>query len=204
MYFLILHIMFGQDFGFGNLFKKKTASLLKYYSTILTLMSFAILMWPFKIGYQEVWYWCTIIHCVFNFCILKTAKYSVYNFLFDMHAAERIVVLEKETFGVLISVYALTMFIAKDIIFAIFCMFDLNLYCQFNHFYFAFYAICCHAVDLMHETQIVVYFYIYAYVKNMKRCLEDDRDINKLVERYDKIFDCQDKIRRLRDYFVSI
>lgn len=204
IFFLILHFTFGQDFGFGNLFQKKTAVFLKYYSAILALTTTIILLGPFTFIGHKVWYWCTLTECVVNFCILKTAKYSVYSLLSDLHAAERNAVLEKETFGVIIFIYAFIMFIAKGFAMIIRCMFDSNLYCEsMNHTYLTFYAICCHAVDLMPEAQIVIRFYIYAYVKNMARSLKQDKDINKFIERYDKIADCQDKIRRLCDYFVS-
>lgn len=204
IYFLMLHMMFGQDFGFGYLFRKNTARFLKYYSCILTSTIFVILAWPFEISYLDAWYWCTLIECIMNFCILKTTKYTVYNFLSDMHAAERIEALEKETFGVITFLYASGMIIVKILIFASFCIFDKNLYCEFNRFYLTFYTVYCHATDLMPEVQFVIRFYIYAYVKNMERSLKQDQDISKLIERYNKIADCQNEIRHLCDYFVSM
>lgn len=204
IYFLILHLLFAQDFGFGNLFRKRTAELFKYYTVVLTLTNFVILLWPLMIAYQEVWYWCAVVQCVLNFCILKkTAKYTMYNFLSDIHAAETIVTLEKETFGLIMATYILIMFIIKELIFATFCVFDFSVYCDMNYFNLVFYAISCHAVDFMHESQIVVRFYIYLYVKNMESSLNQDQNVNKLIGRYDRIADCQDKIRCLCDYFVS-
>lgn len=205
IYFLILHLFFAQDFGFQNLMKKRTADILKYYSALLTLTNFVILVWPFMIAYQDVWYWCAILQCVANFCILtNSAKYTMYNFLSDIHAAERIAALETETFGIIMATYIAIMYIGKELIFAFSCMFDFNAYCDMNYFNLVLYAISCHAVDFMQESQILVRLYIYLYVKNMERSLKEDQDISKFIVRYDRIADCQDKIRRLSDYFVSI
>lgn len=204
IFFLVLHLMFGQDFGFGNLFKKKTATFVKYYSKLIALTMTIILVLPFKLAGYEVWYWCTVAECVVNFCILKTAKYTVFNLLCDIHTAERIDVIEKETFGVVTSVYVISMFILKGYVVAMRCVFDNNLYCEMmNYTYVALYALCCNALDFMPEAQIVVRFYIYAYVNNIERSLDQDQDMNKLIEKYNKIANCQDKIRRLCDYFVS-
>lgn len=205
LFFLILHLTFGLDFGFGNLFGKKTAQFLKYYSTVLALVTFVILIYPFELVGDQVWYWCTVLQCLVNFCIQKTARYTVYNLLFDIHAAERINVLEKESFGVITSMYALMMFVLKGFAFAVICMFEHHLYYErLNLVYLIFYAACTFATDLIPDTQIVSRFYIYAYVKNMEMSLKQDQDINKLIERYDKIVDYQDNIRHLCDNVVSI
>lgn len=204
-FFLILHLIFGQDFGFGNLFRKKTARLLKHYSTFLMLTTIVIVIWPYNLARKQVWYWCTIIECMVNFFILKTVRYSVYNLLSDIHTAEQVAVLEKETFGVIMSTYALVMLLLKLFVFTVTCIFDSNLYCEgLNHIYLTFYAVHSHAIDLIPEAQIVIRFYIYAYVKNMESILKTDQDLNKFVERYDKITHCQDKIRHISDYCVSI
>lgn len=204
IFFIILHFVFGQDYGFGNLFGTKTKAFLKYYSTLITLAIFVILVLPFNMIGGEVWYWCALIECMTNFYILKTAQYNVYNFLYDIHAAEKINVLENEIFGVITAIYATVMFTAKVVEFAIYCFFDYNMFCEINHIYLILYAFCCHAVSLMYEVLIIICFYIYAYVKNMERSLNQSQDMTKFIERYDRIAEYQDKIRRIFDCFVSI
>lgn len=203
-FFLILHVIFGQDFGFGDLIgNKKIAQFFKYYSVVIALSMFVCLLCLFKVVGQEVWYWCILLECVVNLCILNTTKYTVYNLLSEIHAAEKIDVLEKEIFGVIISLYALGMFLAKGFIY-IMPLCKYILYHNIFYIYYALYSTCYMILDLMPEAQIFVRFYIYASVKNMAHCLEQDQDLNKFVKRYDKIADCQDKIRRLCDYIVSI
>lgn len=205
IYFLILHLVFGQDFGFGNLLGKKITKLLEYHSAALALTTFVILIWPLELVGQQLWYWCAIFECVVNFCILKVTKHAVFNFISDIHATERIDVLENQTFGAATSIFALVMFTVKGIAVITQCMYNSNIYCEkMNNVFHAFYSVCCHALDLMPHFQIVVRFYIYAYVKNMGRSLKQDKDINKFVETYNKIADLQDKIRSLCDYSVSI
>lgn len=161
---------------------------------------------PFNLVAEDGWFWCNLLECVMNFCILKTAKYTVYDFLSDIHATERIDVLEKEAFGVIISLYALGMLLAKVLIFNIFCVYEYDhaVYCKINPSYLIFYTVYFHGMDSVHDAQIIIRYYIYAYVKNMKRSLHQDQNLNKFIEQYDKIVDCQDKIRRLCDYLVSL
>lgn len=123
--------MFGHDFGFGNLFKKKTAKLLKYYSAVVALTSFVILIWPLEVfGQHQILFWFITSECAANFYTLKTSKYTVYYLIFDVHNAESIDVLEKEIFGVIMSSYVLGIFIVKVFLTAIKCIFGYNdVYC---------------------------------------------------------------------------
>lgn len=205
IFFLIVHLMFGLDFGFGNLFSKKIMKLLKYYSAVVALTTFVIIIWPFAFVGDQVWYWCIIFECTVNFYIMKTTKYTLYNFLSDIHNADSIAILENESFGILTSMYALVLLLVKGFSVAIRCIFDYSINCvNLNPTHHAFYAAVGHAADLMPESQIIVRFYIYAYIKNMENYFNQDRDMNKFIERYDKIADYQDKIRRLPDNLVSI
>lgn len=159
----------------------------------------------FTLPVGDVWYWCTLTEYVVNFCILKSSKYNVFDLIADIHAAENIDTLENVAFGVITSLYALGMYIAKVSLTIIICIFDnidTNIFCN-TTIYDAFYCIYFYAFDLMHDAQIIIRFYIYAYVKNIERSLSRDQDINKFIERYSKIADCQDKIRQLCDYLVS-
>lgn len=204
IYFLICHFIFGHNFGFPNLLCRKSSKIYKYFSAVLALTTFFMLAWPFKTLGQTVWYWTKVVECMLNFCILLTTKYTVYNFLSDIHAAERIAVLENETYGFIISIYSLGMLIIKGLMVAMTCIFDNDDYCEMTPAYLSFYMIYAYALDVMHDSQIIIRFYIYVYVKNMERSLKQDHDINKFITRYEKIVHCQDKIRRLCDSTVSI
>lgn len=205
IYFLTLHLMFGQDFGFGHLFSKKTAELLKYYTAVVALTPIVILIiWSHDFFGGYAWYSLTIFECVVNFSMLKISKYTVYNFLSEIHAAERIFVIEKEHFGVIILIYTLGMVIAKVFLLAIICIFDNDERCKKNPLNVGLLVVCYNAVDLVHDAQIIIRFYIYASVNKLKRSLTQEQDLNKFIKRYNKIADCQDKIRLLCDYLVSI
>lgn len=62
---------------------------------------------------------------------------------------------------------------------------------------------CLHGLNIMHDAQLIAGFYIYAYVKNLERSLKHEQDMNKFLDRYNKITDCQDKFQPLCDYIVS-
>lgn len=205
VFFVIIHIIYGYDFGFINLSQKKIASLFKYYSLVLTIIIFIALFIFFKLLRGEVWFWVNFIENIVYLCILKSVKYNVYNLLSDIHVAERIAVLEKETFGVITATCAISVYIGKAEIFS--C----HLYSNENHNIFnrltpiglVIYLLFVLGKDFIHACELVIYHYIYTYVKNMKSSLKQYEDIDNFFARYNKIADCYDKIRHLCDNIVS-
>lgn len=208
IFFLILHLMFGHDFGFGNLFRKKVATFLKYHSVLITLVRFVTLLLPFKQVGGEFWYWFNLTECAINFSMLRCAKYTVFNLLSDIHAAERIPVLEKETFGVFTALYAFTMVTVQGLLVGLRCTFDdddIIVYCVKMHpLYLTFYVLCPVGMALIPDSEIVIYYYIYAYVIKMKQSLKQDLDIQMFIDRYNKIAYCYDRIRHVCSKIVSI
>lgn len=192
IFFLILHLLFGYDFGFSNLFKNKISKLLKFYSTVLTTIICVTAVLPMR-GYDI---WVISMQYLIHFCILKSAEYTVYHLLSDIHAAERIDDLEKETFGIITATYAFVMFIANGAVIALRYM--------SNNIYLIFVVYAYLGIYLYTASEIVIYYYVYTYIKNMKKSLKYEKDINKLIARYNNIADCFNKIRRLCDNIVSI
>lgn len=198
--------MFGHDFGFSKLFKKKIANLFKCFSIVLTSATLVSLMMYCKEFGFETWYCLYAIHYVVNFCILKSAKYTVYNLLSDIHAAERITDLEKKSFGIITAAYALITVIPIGSVLSYRCVFsgdESDPFKKMHPFIAIFHVICYFGVDLYIEAEIIIYYYMYTYVKNMKNSLRRQKDVDKFISRYNTIADCYDKIRPVCDNIVS-
>lgn len=207
IFFLILHLVFGYDFGFSNIFKKKIAIFIKYYSLILTSAMLVALIAPVKVLSTDMLYWFSFMQFVMNIFILKSAKYTVYKLLSDIHSTERIAVLEKEIFGIAIVMGSFIILIARVSLAAVNRLVYNEDSCNYNELhpiYTTFHLFCYYGNHLYTASENVIYFYIYTYVKNMKSCLNEDKDINKFITRYNTITNCYDRIRRLCDNIVSI
>lgn len=206
IFFIILYLIFGYDFGFSKLFKKKIAKLFKCYSVVLTTATFVSLMLYLKEIGSNPWLYLYSIHYVGNFCILKCAKYTVYNLLSDIHAAEQIADLEKKNLGYITTAYALATVIPTGIVLTfrlVFANEQFEPLRKMHPLIIVLYVICYFGVDLYIEAEIIIYYYMYSYVKNMKKSLEQDKDVNKFITSYNKIADYYNKIRRLCDNIVS-
>lgn len=70
VFFISIHILFGIDHGFANLFKGKVKSILKTYSTLLFIIIILAVLHPFTNLSKTIWYWINALGLILNFIML--------------------------------------------------------------------------------------------------------------------------------------
>lgn len=203
-FFLSLHLCFGIDYGFAGMFTVKTKNILRLYSTLFSIFTFIVIILPYNAIYYLIWYWLTALECLFFLIVLKIAKYSVFNFITDMQNLNCIYTL-RESFGICVALYSYSMFITKLSLVFYRCLYGNTSNCDdYEPGVHELYAIFSNVLDFIPVSAIVIYYFIFCAITNMRESLEKDMDVNKFLNLYRAVADCCDKIRPLYDSIVSI
>lgn len=203
-FFLSIHVFFGIDFGFAYLFKGKVRSFLKIYSTFLFTIIIIAVLHPFMNLYKTVWYWVNAVGFVLYFILLKTTRYSVFSFLIDFHNLEHVTI-NNGVLGVITFVYTYLMFILKLSTICINCFHATTSTCNFYPTgSYEVYIVTSNIIDCYPVSTILISYYIYIIVKQMKSGLERDTNIGNYIRLYKTVADSCDKIRPLYNNIVSI
>lgn len=201
-FFISIHILFGIDYGFANLYKGKVQSLLKWYSTVLFIVIIIAVLHPFMNLYTTIWYWVNALGFILYFILLKRTKYSVFSLLIDFHNLEDMTI-NNATFGVIISIYTYLMFILLLCTIFISCFFG-NTCTFYPTGSYEVYIIASNVIDCYPVSTFVISYYIYTAVKEMKFILKTNMDIGNFIRLYKIVADTCDKIRPLYDNIVSM
>lgn len=204
LFFLSLQLFFGIDYGFAGLFKVTTKNILRLYSTLLSTFMLIVILLPYSVLRLLLWYWLTAFQCLCFLIVLKTTKYSVFNFITDLQNLNCISALS-ESFGICVSLYSYSMFISKLSLILFRCFYGNTSNChEYEPGIHELYATFSNALDFIPISPIIIYYFILCAVMKLKESFEKDMDVRKFLSLYRAIADCCDKIRPLYDNIVSI
>lgn len=204
VFFLSIHIFFGIDYGFANLFSGKRQSFFKIYSTLLFILIFIAILHPFTYLYKTIWYWVNAVGLALYFILLMRTRYSVFSLLIDFHNLKDVNI-NNGIFVVITSIHTYLLFISKVSISCVNCYLGTNSVCtDFPIGSYELYTVASNIIDFYPVSTIVISYYIYIVVKQMKSVLVRDADIGNFIRLYKTVADSCYKIRPLYDNIVSI
>lgn len=204
LFFLSLHLFFGIDYGFAGLFKVKIKNILTLYSTLISIFILIVILLPYNTIHLLIWYWLTAFECLLYTVLLKTVKYSVYNFITDLQNLNCLSGLS-ESFGIWVSLYSYSMFISKLSLVFFRCFYGNTSNCHdYEPGVHELYAIFSNVLDFVPISAIIIYYLMHSSIVYLRETFEKDMDVSKFLSLYRAIADCCDKIRPFFDNIVSI
>lgn len=211
-FFLTIHFIWGLDFGFIKHFGKKIQKAAQFVTFILNILAISILSLPFS--YVNInpsdfaWHFSCLLQYIIDIFVLNCAKYKLYDFLIDVSVikfekSHKSVMIDNFygfamivcVFGIQIIKYIIYIFHCKNEIYSVVSLLPVP-YEIFGIWYFC--------TDFVPFVLIVIYYYIYVNLKNIKKSVQVVTfDLNYIEEQYEGIADCYDKIMPLYDNIVS-
>lgn len=207
-FFLAVLICFGLDFGFTKLLKKKFRLLVKGLYVIMFFISIVILALPLtNIDNTTYWYYFYIIQYISHFLILLFTKYTVCNFMNDIHDVIKNITGSpkiKQKFGAVLLSCTFIIFALKMSICVSTCLISGNL-CPKNIMPFYIYCIPLLGLDAISVTHVLIFYYIYSSMKHLRESiLIHNTHVKCIQNHYMSISNCCEKVRPLYTRVVSI
>lgn len=209
-YFVISQVFFGYDYGFTPVLKTGLRAPLRLF--VLLIISFHLLMLisPIPSYYNELSAWSPVAEYLMYICALGSTKYNLYNYIRDVK--NHINIRSQDRFF-----FLLTSLINVIIVHAIKCLvtiafrvinkgafFNQHFSVNFNWCYYFFYGFPRIGADTVALCQMVIFYYAYAYIRDIKdQLLPSEVDINRVAQRFVNLADVYDKIRPLQNKLVS-
>lgn len=202
--FLVL-MGLGADCGVSEILNSKIRYIVKYYKIFFIIVEIIILASAFHNLSEQFWYWSNLFTSITTYVMLNKTKYRVYNFLKDMHNVRKgITAIEREIFGVTLSMYLVTMSLTIFSLTVYRCAYDKKFLCKgYSAEHNALYTIACQSVDVVTVVQVVIYYYIYCHVKFLRTSLKNGLDISTFTKHYINLAEYCDKIRSFYNTMVS-
>lgn len=211
--FLTLNFIWGFDFGFTKYLDTKTQKLAQIVTFIINVSTIAILSLPFcyitivplYVGWQILYLLQYIITCF----VLNGTKYKLYDFVVDVSIIDfgkmnKSVTLSNFCASIML-IYVLGIHLIKLVLIVYILKFEIGDLTSLLPIPCEIYVIWYFCTDLVPFALIVIYYYIYLCIKNLRQSVNDVTfSINDVVEKYQAIADCYDKIMPLYDKIVSI
>lgn len=203
--FFLMLMGLGADFGASAILSGRIRTVVKFYMIFFIVVNVIILASAFNILFVELWYWSSLFTGILNFVMFNKTKYKLYNFVKDMHdLGKGITTIERETFGVIISMYSVTMSVSLLLLTWYRCDYDKQYFCkEFSVEHITLYTFACLSVDVVTMVQIIICYYIYCYVKFLRTSLESDLNIDTFKKRFMALAESCDKIRPFHNVMVS-
>lgn len=208
-FFITSQILFGYDYGFIMALKKCLRVTVKRFVLLETLFYIFVISLTTVFYHTEFVAWIPLIEYLLNILALRSTQYKTFDFIMDIH--KNIEILKNDR-----KVFFLTTFINNIIVCAI-KMFILISLRAFNFVtysedyqfisswgYYLAYIIPTLGMDTVAVSQIVVFYYTYMYVRNLKNQFKSSEvEINRTAQYFVNLADCCDKIGTLRNKLVS-
>lgn len=212
-FFLISQVVIGVDFGFSKLLSENGRRFLRIFNTLEICTYNIIFCSPIIIQSYPFTSIVPLILMPFSEYVLNASillwykKYSVYDYLCNI--SEFCKLTKNDTY--ILSLMSIINFIATfclRIYFVIMItVYDLKVeyyFDQLSFVYRLFFCLYYVVMDLVTITQIVIFYYVYSSMKNMKHMLmSPGQKLSFISLRYKAIVDIYEKIRPLSDSLVS-
>lgn len=206
IYFLIPQLLFGIDFGFTKAFKIKFRKHVKGFTISSAILTTLVLLGPVVDNITDVWGLFNITEFILYLLSIYLSNCNMYDTLKDLVQIYELSVTEKRTLR-RISLYSLIILVLlKCSVVIPRCLYKNQEYCSMYNFPFHFfYLIPAFGMNFCRMTQIVIVYYFYCCIKNVKVSLKKlyfcETD---LQNKYLVIANSYDKIKPLNDKLVSM
>lgn len=206
--FLGLQLIYGFNFGFIEALNKKFRPLCQCISYFMTFVVTSFIVLPFWIGFDDnITFLFNIIAIVayvgHNF-FLHINKYKLYYFIKDIRIVAEDLHSKEQLIG---WVAYLCMFITcvfKFLTALYACLVAKHSCAKSNTTIFILYVASSMGLDVMFVVQIIIYYYIYNGVKQLKRLIDEKQeDLDDVRKQFVLIADRSDEISILYGNLVS-
>lgn len=211
--FLTLNFVWGFDFGFIKYCDEKFRKAAQFITILINIFVIAILSLPFcsitvKSSYIE-WQLLYLMQYIIDFFILNCTKYKFYDFLVDIGAINfgklKKSVKINHFCGLIMIIYVFGFQLIKYVLIIYISKLEIQKLASLLPVPYAIYGIWYFCTDLVPFVLVVVHYYTYLCVKNLKDSVnEGSVGINTILEQYIAIANCYEKIMTLCDRIVSI
>lgn len=203
LFFLISQLCLGMNFGFSPILNKRFRWIAERLSNAVTVTFISILLIPCFLYPSEFWFWEGAIECSLYIFTLYISKYSVYHLIVDINEMYELKSNEKY-FLLAMSAFTEVMVLIKGYVIFMDCQHHEGMCDLFiSPVLYLVYCLPHFGLDFVAQTQAVIYFYIYCFVKDVKKSAETDLNLNLLEKRYKNIAKVYDKIKPLYNKLVS-
>lgn len=202
---LTSQLCFGINFGFAAVLKKKIRKVVKYITFIVSIGYIAITILLAAQLYEKSMSFFSFEYIPY-FVILNTGKYTICNLVVDVSEIYIVKAGELKFLNILTLYYTLIMFLIKTAFIVVsYHMDSISVFFNLNIPYLVLYCIPSLGLDMLAVSQIIVYYFIFIYVRDLNKTVKKFKtNLDFTEKRYKDIADCVDKIRPLYDKFVSM
>lgn len=200
--FLALLIGFGLDFGFIKVLNKKYRTFVRYLATVISAIFFLSLVISIKGDNDSltllIYCIAIIIYCI-HLLILYTAKYNLYDVIMDIYKIHSKIYEMEYRFLSCVMAYYLIM--SLKLLFLVWSgLREMVITSQTIPF-----AVQVLAMDVVTAAQILIYYYVYASLKFLRKFVQKENlGFKNVRKQFMMIADCCDKISALYGTLVSI
>lgn len=201
--FLTAQLLFGIDFGFSSIFKKKHQSIVKRFTFFLSIVMIILIISP--VVFDEVFYWFNIIEYTSYYLLLNLTKYNAYHFINDMNKIYDLNQYDKK-FLRIVGVYyhGAEFFMKATFIVILYKLGNVSFFSLNNITYTIIYYVPCLGLDIIGIVQVVLMYYVNCSVRHLKALLgANDVNFKNIENYYINIAFCYDKIKTLYGRIVS-
>lgn len=209
-YFVISQVVFGFDYGFIPVLEKCLRAPVRCF--VLLEISFYLLVFiaPIPSYYNEHSSWTPLAEYLMYICTLKYSKYTLYDYIVDVNNYIEIKCKDRHFFLLTSLMNFIIVHATKLFVMMAFRLidpgpfFNQHFSMNFHWCHYFFYAFPRLGTDTVALCQIVIFYYAYAYVRNLKdQLMSPELDINRAAQSFVNLADVYDKIRPLQNRLVS-
>lgn len=205
--FLSSQLLFGINFGFSSIFKKKYQLIVERCSVFLSIAMTVLIISPLL--FNSIFYWFHVIEYTAYILLLKFTKYNAYHFINDINKIYDLNRSNKTFLSFVGVYYNIAEFFMKAIFISILykigteVIFSTNL-SQYGISYTIIYHVPSIGLDVVSIVQIVLMYYINCCVRHLKTLLiANDVNFRYIEKYYVNIANCFDNIKPLYGRIVS-
>lgn len=204
--FFLTAQLFGIDLGF-TMILKKFQCFVKYLTFFLAVTFLIILLAPSFNLYKEIWFWLNFMEYLAYLIALNITKYKAYDFIIDVNKIHGIKIVEQKILTGIAIVYTSATITMQVVFVTAYAVSNKNVFEEqfYSVYYYFIYCIPCLSLDFIAITKLIVIYYVYCCVKDLKQRFVSSRiSLEKVAEQYTDIADVYDRMRPFYDVIVSI
>lgn len=205
--FLSSQLLFGIDFGFSSIFKKKYQLIVKRFSFFMSVAMIVLNISPLL--FDSTFYWIHVIEYTSFVLVLNFTKYNAFHFINDIRKICELNQNDKRFLRIVGVYYNVTEFLGKIIFVVVMHKIEYDtIFARKILSYHIIYTVIYHvptiSLDIISIAQIVLMYYLNCCVRHMKALLLAN-DVNFVyIESYFRdIANSFDKIKPLYGRIVS-
>lgn len=197
----------GFDFGFTLALRGKYRLIIQRIFIFVTFFN-VVVSWIGIVFFNDnSGYWLNKIEFTAYALVFYTAKYKLYNLIYDINCICELTTKQIKILGIVTIVYVGLMYSTKSALIIVRCISGKEPQCEtyLTMLHFVFYVVIVLSLDIIGVMQIVITYY-FKYSVNIITVLlkKPQRKLDEFKKCYTAIADCYDKIKPVYNWVVSV